>query len=66
MQAHRIEAAKDGRFCIVLPNGNFARDSNCEFWFTSDRTKADAALAFLSAGKPRTGAHWLKSTFGAF
>jgi hypothetical protein len=64
LPTHRIEQTRNADYCIVLPSGNYARDSNCEFWFTSDRDKADAALAYLVAGKPRTGAHWLKSTFG--
>jgi hypothetical protein len=58
-------ANDDGTFVIVMrPSCNLARDTNCRIFVTSDEAKAADAVAFLNAGKPRNGGHWLKSTFG--
>ena len=62
----RIEREKNGEFHIVLSNGNFVRDTNCEIWSTRDAAKAEEALAFLTGTARRDGARWLKSTFGVF
>lgn len=64
MQSYRVQPNDNGSFCIILANGNIVRDTNCEFWFTRDPAKAAEAVAYFEAGKPRAGAHWLKSTFG--
>jgi hypothetical protein len=69
MPTYRLEKAPNGDFHIVLPNGNFVRTTNCEFFATPNRAKAKEALAYLSQPRDgmakRKGAQWLKSTFGA-
>lgn len=65
---HTLYERIPGEFVIILPNGNFAQTTQGECFITGDRSKADAALAYLAqpagvSGK-RVGARWLKSTFG--
>lgn len=52
------------RFVVLTPGGNVVRTTNGEAFVTTSSERAEEAAAFLSAGKPRRGAHWLKSTFG--
>lgn len=54
----------DLRYVIITPGGNIARTTNGEAFVTTSADRAEEAAAFLNAGSPRTGAHWLKSTFG--
>jgi hypothetical protein len=65
MRDYRIEQTGVDRFIVVTPNGTVARDINRALWSTSDHDKAVVATAFLAEGRPKTGADWLKSTFGA-
>lgn len=66
----RIAETTPGQFVIVLENGNFARTTASEFFMTTERERAEAALSYLTQdvrpGGKRVGAHWLKSTFGVF
>ena len=66
---YRVKENTDGRFVLVAPNGNFARNTSGEFFMTSDRVKAAEAADYinqsLTNGK-RIGAQWLKSTFGVY
>lgn len=63
-----VDVPERQSFMIFTPAGNPVWTTEFRAFETKDRTKAEEALAYLiqpvTYPDKRTGAHWLKSTFG--
>lgn len=61
---YKIRTETSGFTLVNDETGNLARNTSSEVYVA--QTEADAAEArdYLNAGKPRSGSHRMKSTFG--
>ena len=64
----RIITKSDGVFQLDKEDGYLVRTTACEVFETSDRGRAEEALAYLTQEttgiQKLKGSHWAKSTFG--